>query len=64
MKTSVSIITINYNSLEDTINFLDTLSMSLNFSNLDLEVVVVDNASDQCPKSALEDYPWVKLVQS
>ena len=64
MKAKVSIITINYNSLEDTLLFLESIEASMPFSNLDLEVIVVDNASKENPKKALEAYPWVKLVES
>ena len=64
MKYSVSIITINYNALEDTLHFLDTLKISMNFSILEPEVIVVDNASNESPAEALKKYPWVKLVQS
>ena len=62
--SKVSIITINYNALEDTILFLDSIRATSNRSSLDLEVVVVDNASEVSPKEALSEYPWVKLVQS
>jgi len=62
--SKVSIITINYNALEDTVSFLESIKVSINFSNLDLEVIVVDNASNVSPKEALSEYPWVKFVQS
>ena len=62
--SKVSIITINYNSLGDTIEFLESITLSMNFSDLDLEVIVVDNASKHSPIEALKNYPWVKLVQS
>ena len=64
MKTKVSIITINYNALEDTISFLASIKASSYCSNLELEVVVVDNASEVSPQQAISEYPWVKLVQS
>ena len=60
----VSIITINYNALEDTVSFLESIKSTMNFSNLDLEVIVVDNASEESPQEALSEYPWVKFVQS
>ncbi|WP_462251684.1 glycosyltransferase family 2 protein [Ekhidna sp.] len=64
MKTKVSIITINYNALGDTVSFLESIKTSMNFSNLDLEVIVVDNASQESPEEAVAEYPWVKLVRS
>ncbi|MBC6427179.1 MAG: glycosyltransferase family 2 protein [Ekhidna sp.] len=64
MKKKVSIITINYNALEDTKLFLASIEAGMNFSNLDLEVIVVDNASKVCPQEILEIYPWVRLVKS
>lgn len=64
MKTSVSIITINYNSLEDTLSFLDHLESGINSTDLDVEVIVVDNSSAQSPERNLKQYEWVKLVQS
>ena len=60
----VSIITINYNALEDTVSFLESIKSTMNFSNLELEVIVVDNASSESPQVALSGYPWVKFVQS
>jgi len=64
MRTKVSIITINYNALEDTILFLESIQNGIHSSDLDLEVIVVDNASKVSPQQALSKYPWVKLVQS
>ena len=64
MKPKVSIVTINYNSLEDTLLFLESIESSVPFSNLELEVIIVDNASRVSPKDALKDYPWVTLVES
>lgn len=64
MKYRVSIITINYNALVDTLNFLDNLKLTMDSSILETEVIVVDNDSKESPASALERYPWVKLVQS
>ncbi|MBC6400221.1 MAG: glycosyltransferase family 2 protein [Ekhidna sp.] len=64
MKKKVSIITINYNALEDTKLFLASIEAGMNCSNLDLEVIVVDNASKVCPQEILEIYPWVRLVKS
>ncbi len=64
MEQLISIITINYNSLEDTISFLESIKISGDFSILEPEVIVVDNASDVDPSEALARYPWVKLVKS
>lgn len=60
----VSIITINYNALEDTLAFLASIEACRIDSNLDFEVIVVDNASEESPRKALIEYPWAKLVQS
>ncbi|MEM6523394.1 MAG: glycosyltransferase family 2 protein [Bacteroidota bacterium] len=60
----VSIITINYNALEDTVSFLKSVQNSSKFSSLQFEVIVVDNASKESPEEALCKYPWVKLVKS
>ena len=58
----VSIITVNYNQLEVTCEMLDSIR-SLAFNNL--EVILVDNASERSPKKVIETkYPEVKLIQS
>ncbi len=64
MRTKVSIITINYNSLGDTVCFLDSLESTLSKTDLDLEVIVVDNNSEVSPRNKLRDYPWVHLIES
>ena len=64
MKTKVSIITINYNALSNTLQFLESIDADRNSSTLELEVIVVDNDSAESPQTALSKYPWVKLVQS
>lgn len=60
MEINVSIITINYNGLDDTCALLDTLPF-----NDDLEVIVVDNASKEDEASIIEKrYPSVKVIRS
>ena len=56
----LSIITINYNGLNDTCELID----SIPFNN-DLEVIVVDNASTQDEASIIsEKYPHIKVIRS
>lgn len=58
----VSIITVNYNSLEVTCELLDSIRRN---SFKDLEVIVVDNASASSPQSYLKKhYPEVKFIRS
>lgn len=58
----VSIITVNYNSLEDTLEFLDTVK-ALTYPKL--QVIVVDNASKEKPGQIIRDqYPFVRFIQS
>ena len=60
MKIEVSIITINYNGLEDTCALIETIPFNEN-----MEVIVVDNASKN--KEAViiaKRYPQVKIVMS
>ena len=60
MEINVSIITINYNGLDDTCALLDTLPF-----NDGLEVIVVDNASKEDEASIIEKrYPSVKVIRS
>ena len=57
---NLSIITINYNGLKDTCELID----SILFNN-DLEVIVVDNASEKDEASIVsEKYPQVKVIRS
>ena len=57
----LSIITINYNGLKDTCELIDTLPLE----NKSIEVIVVDNASDQDEATIIEDrYPQVKVIRS
>ncbi len=58
----ISIITINYNGLSDTCEFLDSVR-ELNYPNV--ETIVVDNASKVDPSETINElYPWVILVRS
>ncbi|QVJ80732.1 hypothetical protein SAMN04487826_0763 [Prevotella sp. khp1] len=56
----LSIITINYNGLNDTSELIDTIPFNSN-----LEVIVVDNASKEDEASIIaERYPHVKVIRS
>ena len=58
----VSIITVNYNSLEVTCELLESVRR---FGGKGLEVVVVDNASTENPEEHLKNhYPEVIYVRS
>ena len=58
----VSIITINYNNTEDTIEFLKSVYTS---SYSDFEIILVDNNSKNFhPKKILDKYPDVKIIES
>ena len=60
MKIEVSIITINYNGLEDTCALIETIPFNEN-----MEVIVVDNASkNQEADTIAKRYPQVKVIQS
>ena len=60
MKIEVSVITINYNGLEDTCALIETIPFNEN-----LEVIVVDNASNnQEAKILAQRYPQVKVIKS
>jgi GT2 family glycosyltransferase len=62
MKSTISIITVNYNSLLMTMSLLKSLDrLSLN----NLEIIVVDNASGQNPEAEITaGYPDVKVIVS
>lgn len=61
MNYELSIITVNYNGLEDTCSLID----SIPFDALPLEVIVVDNASKEDEASVIaERYPQVKVIRS
>jgi GT2 family glycosyltransferase len=58
----VSIITINYNNTEDTIEFLKSIYAS---SFKDFEVIMVDNSSVSFdPTQISDEYPEVKIIES
>lgn len=60
MKIKTSIITINYNGLADTCALIESIPF-----NEDMEVIVVDNASDhQEADTIAEHYPQVKVIRS
>ena len=60
MEINVSIITVNYNGLNDTCALIDTIPF-----DDDLEVIVVDNASKEDEASIIEKrYPKVKIIHS
>lgn len=60
MEKRISVITINYNGQKDTCALLDTIPF-----NDDLEVIVVDNASNEDEASIIEKhYPGVKVIRS
>ena len=57
----LSIITINYNGLKDTCELIDTLPLK----DKSIEVIVVDNASNQDEAAIIEErYPQVKVIRS
>ena len=56
----ISVITINYNGLDDTCALID----SLPFDDYALEVIVVDNASREDEASVIEQrYPQVTVIR-
>ena len=60
MNIEVSIITINYNGLEDTCALIDSIPFNEN-----MEVIVVDNASNnQEAETIAQRYSQVKVIQS
>lgn len=60
MKIEVSIITINYNGLEDTCALIETIPFNEN-----MEVIVVDNASkNQEAETIAQRYPQIKVIRS
>ncbi len=60
MSIKTSIITINYNGLADTCALIETIPF-----NEDMEVIVVDNASDhQAADTIAERFPLVKVIRS
>lgn len=60
MKIDISIITINYNGLKDTCELIETIP-----SNDNLEVIVVDNASQKQEADIIsQKFPHVKVIKS
>ena len=61
MQIRISVITINYNGLNDTCALIDSLPLQDNC----IEVIVVDNASKNDEASIIEErYPAVKVIRS
>ena len=61
MEVEVSIITINYNGLDDTCKLIDSLPLD----DKSLEVIVVDNASQADEATIIaQRYPQVKVIRS
>ena len=61
MDVQISIITINYNGLEDTCELIETLPLE----DESLEVIVIDNASNNDEATVIEQrYPQVKVIRS
>lgn len=59
----ISIITVNYNGLEDTRNFLSSLRNNVSFA--DYEMIVVDNGSRQNEAELLSsEFDWIKAIRS
>ena len=60
MNTELSIITVNYNGLDDTCSLIDTITF-----NDQLEVIVVDNGSTVDEAAVISQrYPHVKAIRS
>jgi len=60
LKVDISIITINYNGLEDTCALIESIPFNDN-----MEVIVVDNASKNLEAEAItKRYPQVKVIKS
>lgn len=58
----VSLITVNYNTTADTLEFLES-AHKLTYPNV--EIIVVDNASKESPGKAIQDsFPAVKFIRS
>jgi GT2 family glycosyltransferase len=58
----ISLITVNYNTLKDTIEFLESVQL-LSYPNI--ETIVVDNFSTESPGQLLkEKFPFIKFIQS
>jgi hypothetical protein len=60
LKIEVSVITINYNGLEDTCALIETIPFNEN-----MEVIVVDNASkNQEAETIAQRYPQIKVIRN
>lgn len=59
----ISIITVNYNGINDTRNLLNSLRE--NIVGVEYELIVVDNASIEDEAVLLQnEFPWIKAVRS
>ena len=62
MRPLISIITVNYNALDVTCELIESIRQN---SYLNVETIVVDNASDEHPGAYFQKYyPEVKFIQS
>jgi hypothetical protein len=62
---TLSIITINYNALKDTMDFLESIFFSKAHMEYPFEVIVVDNASKEDPQTSINEcYPEVIVIRS
>jgi len=57
----VSIVSINYNGAAVTCEMLESLK-KISYPNI--EVIIVDNASKEDPKSIVQNHPWIKFIRS
>lgn len=57
----VSVITINYNNAEVTCALIESLTR---ISYPELEIIVVDNASEEDPDAIKERYPFIRLLKN
>jgi GT2 family glycosyltransferase len=57
----VSIVTVNYNGVKVTSEFLHSIQQ---ITYRQIEVIVVDNASKESPDILKENYPWITLIKS
>jgi len=65
IKHKLAIITINYNGLADTLDFLESLKSATKPASLILQVYIVDNASSDDSVDVLSRrYPEIRLIES
>ena len=61
MQPLVSIVTVNYNGVKVTSEFLRSIQQ---ITYRQIEVIVVDNASMESPDILKENFPWITLIKS